>query len=107
MARNPRDNKTNSSLRNSDTRALCCLARATGVPGLRRQQQQVEQFGGTRGARPVPPEKGIFPLDHLHECDLEKKEYIACLKSLGHQSEKMQAFIREVVGMSYAKKLDG
>lgn len=27
-------------------------------------------FGGTRGARPVPPEKGVFPLDHLHECDL-------------------------------------
>ncbi|PPR80797.1 hypothetical protein GOBAR_AA39918 [Gossypium barbadense] len=27
-------------------------------------------FGGNRGLRPVPPEKGIFPLDHLHECDL-------------------------------------
>lgn len=27
-------------------------------------------FGGSRGARPVPPEKGVFPLDHLHECDL-------------------------------------
>lgn len=27
-------------------------------------------FGGNRGARPVPPEKGVFPLDHLHECDL-------------------------------------
>jgi hypothetical protein len=26
-------------------------------------------FGGNRGARPVPPEKGVFPLDHLHECD--------------------------------------
>ncbi|WOL13413.1 cytochrome c oxidase assembly protein COX19-like [Canna indica] len=45
-------------------------------------------FGGSRGARPAPPEKGIFPLDHLHECDLEKKEYISCLKSSGHQSEK-------------------
>ncbi|XP_074579662.1 uncharacterized protein LOC141836141 [Curcuma longa] len=44
-------------------------------------------FGGSRGARPVPPEKGVFPLDHLHECDLEKKEYIACLKSSGYQSE--------------------
>ena len=22
------------------------------------------------GVRPVPPEKGVFPLDHLHECDL-------------------------------------
>ena len=27
-------------------------------------------FGGNRGLRPVPPEKGIFPLDHMHECDL-------------------------------------
>ncbi|XP_072967408.1 uncharacterized protein [Typha angustifolia] len=45
-------------------------------------------FGGNRGARPVPPEKGVFPLDHLHECDVEKKEYIACLKSSGFQSEK-------------------
>lgn len=27
-------------------------------------------FGGNRGLRPVPPEKGVFPLDHLHECDL-------------------------------------
>ena len=27
-------------------------------------------FGGNRGARPIPPEKGVFPLDHLHECDL-------------------------------------
>jgi hypothetical protein len=26
-------------------------------------------FGGNRGLRPIPPEKGIFPLDHLHECD--------------------------------------
>lgn len=27
-------------------------------------------FGGNRGLRPVPPEKGIFPLDHMHLCDL-------------------------------------
>ena len=108
-------------------------------------------FGGNRGARPVPPEKGVFPLDHLHECDLvenllffhwesilfiiyvyiflylcvkhnnflnlvclqlkfvgfffmvfsqclrccccidlfqEKKDYLSCLKSSGHNSEK-------------------
>uniref|UniRef100_A0A7N2R4G7 CHCH domain-containing protein n=1 Tax=Quercus lobata TaxID=97700 RepID=A0A7N2R4G7_QUELO len=45
-------------------------------------------FGGNRGLRPVPPEKGIFPLDHMHLCDLEKKEYLSCLKSSGHTSEK-------------------
>lgn len=27
-------------------------------------------FGGNRGPRPVHPEKGVFPLDHMHECDL-------------------------------------
>ncbi|QHO41398.1 uncharacterized protein DS421_5g145380 [Arachis hypogaea] len=27
-------------------------------------------FGGNRGLRPVPPEKGIFPLDHMYLCDL-------------------------------------
>ncbi|OAP13182.1 hypothetical protein AXX17_AT1G63870 [Arabidopsis thaliana] len=36
-------------------------------------------FGGNRGLRPIPPEKGIFPLDHLHECDAEKKEYLVVL----------------------------
>uniref|UniRef100_A0A7N2R4I1 CHCH domain-containing protein n=1 Tax=Quercus lobata TaxID=97700 RepID=A0A7N2R4I1_QUELO len=45
-------------------------------------------FGGNRGLSPVPPEKGIFPLDHMHLCDLAKKEYLSCLKSSGHTSEK-------------------
>ncbi|XBJ20344.1 hypothetical protein VPH35_011185 [Triticum aestivum] len=52
-------------------------------------------FGGNRGARPVPPEKGVFPLDHLHECDLEKKDYLACLKSTGAQSEKCRMFSKK------------
>ncbi|KAJ8420169.1 hypothetical protein Cgig2_027322 [Carnegiea gigantea] len=52
-------------------------------------------FGGTRGARPVPPEKGVFPLDHMHECDMEKKEYLACLKTSGHKSEKCRQFSKK------------
>lgn len=52
-------------------------------------------FGGNRGLRPVPPEKGVFPLDHLHECDLEKKDYLACLKSTGFQSEKCRQFSKK------------
>lgn len=32
-------------------------------------------FGGNRGVKPVPPEKGVFPLDHLHECDLVVQIY--------------------------------
>lgn len=52
-------------------------------------------FGGNRGLRPVPPEKGVFPLDHQHECDLEKKEYITCLKSSGYQSERCRLFSKK------------
>ncbi|KAK1272805.1 hypothetical protein QJS04_geneDACA022273 [Acorus gramineus] len=52
-------------------------------------------FGGNRGVSPVPPEKGIFPLDHLHECDLDKKEYISCLKTSGYQSEKCRIFSKK------------
>ncbi|XWS11962.1 hypothetical protein CRYUN_Cryun37aG0049900 [Craigia yunnanensis] len=52
-------------------------------------------FGGNRGLRPVPSEKGIFPLDHLHESDLEKKEYLNCLKTSGHKSEKCRQFSKK------------
>ncbi|XP_042507566.1 cytochrome c oxidase assembly protein COX19-like isoform X3 [Macadamia integrifolia] len=52
-------------------------------------------FGGNRGLRPVPPEKGIFPLDHMHECDLEKKAYVTCLKSSGYQSERCRQFSKK------------
>ena len=31
-------------------------------------------FGGNRGMRPVPPEKGVFPLDHMHLCDIVSSE---------------------------------
>ncbi|CAJ2663854.1 cytochrome c oxidase assembly protein COX19-like [Trifolium pratense] len=44
-------------------------------------------FGGNRGLRPVPLEKGVFPLDHMHLCDLDKKEYLNCLKTAGNKSE--------------------
>lgn len=30
-------------------------------------------LGGNRGARPVTPEKGVFPLDHMHLCDLVRR----------------------------------
>ncbi|KAI3908128.1 hypothetical protein MKW92_007956 [Papaver armeniacum] len=52
-------------------------------------------FGGNRGMRPVPPEKGVFPLDHMHECDLEKKEYISFLKTSGFQSEICRRFSKK------------
>ncbi|KAJ4718074.1 putative Cytochrome c oxidase assembly protein COX19 [Melia azedarach] len=62
-------------------------------------------FGGTRGARPVPPEKGIFPLDHMHQCDVEKKDYLSCLKISGHQSEKCRLFSKKYLECRMAKNL--
>ncbi|MQL84332.1 hypothetical protein Taro_016824, partial [Colocasia esculenta] len=62
-------------------------------------------FGGNRGLRPVPPEKGVFPLDHQHECDLEKKEYLACLKSSGHNSEKCREFSKKYLQCRMEKNL--
>ncbi|XVE88849.1 hypothetical protein DITRI_Ditri19aG0102000 [Diplodiscus trichospermus] len=62
-------------------------------------------FGGNRGLRPVPPEKGIFPLDHLHECDLEKKEYLNCLKTSGHKSEKCRQFSKKYLQCRMEKNL--
>ncbi|KAF9690114.1 hypothetical protein SADUNF_Sadunf01G0162200 [Salix dunnii] len=62
-------------------------------------------FGGNRGLRPVPPEKGIFPLDHMHECDLEKKDYLNCLKSSGHQSEKCRLFSKKYLECRMEKQV--
>ncbi|CAI0474697.1 unnamed protein product [Linum tenue] len=62
-------------------------------------------FGGNRGARPVPPEKGVFPLDHLHECDLEKKDYLNCLKYGGHLSEKCRQFSKKYLECRMEKNL--
>ncbi|KAL8505838.1 hypothetical protein ACS0TY_016896 [Phlomoides rotata] len=62
-------------------------------------------FGRNRGARPVPLENGVFPLDHMHLCDLEKKEYITCLKSTGHNSEKCRQFCKKYLGCRMEKNL--
>ncbi|KAL2643899.1 hypothetical protein R1flu_011486 [Riccia fluitans] len=37
---------------------------------------------------PIPPEKGVFPLDHLHECDEEMKGYMKCLKENKFDSDR-------------------
>ncbi|XP_022964208.1 cytochrome c oxidase assembly protein COX19-like isoform X1 [Cucurbita moschata] len=62
-------------------------------------------FGGNRGLRPVPPEKGVFPLDHMHLCDLEKKEYLNCLKTSGHQSEKCRHLSKKYLQCRMEKNL--
>ncbi|XP_023643442.1 cytochrome c oxidase assembly protein COX19 isoform X1 [Capsella rubella] len=62
-------------------------------------------FGGNRGLRPIPPEKGIFPLDHLHECDVEKKEYLGCLKTSAHKSEQCRHLSKKYLECRMAKNL--
>ncbi|PIA64786.1 hypothetical protein AQUCO_00100332v1 [Aquilegia coerulea] len=62
-------------------------------------------FGGNRGLRPIPPEKGVFPLDHLHQCDLEKKDYLSCLKTNGHQSEVCRSFSKKYLECRMEKNL--
>ncbi|KAF2323440.1 hypothetical protein GH714_035462 [Hevea brasiliensis] len=62
-------------------------------------------FGGNRGLRPVPPEKGVFLLDHMHECDLEKKDYLNCLRSSGHQSENCRHFSKKYLECRMEKNL--
>ncbi|KAI3684234.1 hypothetical protein L6452_33455 [Arctium lappa] len=62
-------------------------------------------FGGNRGARPVPPEKGVFPLDHMHLCDMEKKEYISCLKTSSHKSEICRHLSKKYLECRMAKNL--
>ncbi|XP_057454351.1 uncharacterized protein LOC130745931 isoform X1 [Lotus japonicus] len=62
-------------------------------------------FGGNRGLRPMPPEKGIFPLDHLHLCDLEKKEYLSCLKTAGNKSENCRELSKKYLQCRMEKNL--
>mmetsp|Transcript_3434 Transcript_3434/g.13878 ORF Transcript_3434/g.13878 Transcript_3434/m.13878 type:complete len:119 (-) Transcript_3434:39-395(-) len=40
--------------------------------------------GGARGAPALPPEKGVFPLDHFAECKEGMRKYVACLKEHGN-----------------------
>ncbi|OQO12223.1 hypothetical protein B0A48_02864 [Cryoendolithus antarcticus] len=36
---------------------------------------------GIKITKPIPPERGSFPLDHDAECQPIMKKYLACLKS--------------------------
>ncbi|KAH9827152.1 Cytochrome c oxidase assembly protein COX19 [Teratosphaeria destructans] len=42
-------------------------------------------FGGPGGrqiiSKPIPPERGSFPLDHDAECQPIMKQYLRCLRS--------------------------
>lgn len=36
--------------------------------------------GNFRGWTPTPPERGLFPLDHLGECKQQMMDYLKCMK---------------------------
>lgn len=40
----------------------------------------MDAFGGSR-VKTLPPEKGVFPLDHDGECKSKMKTFLACLKT--------------------------
>lgn len=48
-------------------------------------------FGGTRGLQPIPPEKGVFPLDHFEECKHVMQQYLCCLKVNKNEAEKCRS----------------
>ncbi|EYU21485.1 hypothetical protein MIMGU_mgv1a017475mg [Erythranthe guttata] len=41
----------------------------------------------------------------MHLCDLEKKDYIGCLKSTGHQSDKCRQFSKKYLECRMEKNL--
>ncbi|KAH7026349.1 uncharacterized protein B0I36DRAFT_249293 [Microdochium trichocladiopsis] len=38
--------------------------------------------GSTYSGKPIPPERGSFPLDHDGECKDVMKQYLACIKKV-------------------------
>ncbi|KAJ1326799.1 cytochrome c oxidase assembly protein subunit 19 [Microdochium nivale] len=38
--------------------------------------------GSTYSGKPIPPERGSFPLDHDGECTSVMKAYLACIKKV-------------------------
>eukprot|EP00249_Psilotum_nudum_P036725 c850_g1_i1 orf=312-659(+) len=45
-------------------------------------------FGGARGLQPIPPEKGVFPLDRDRLCQPEMQVYLSCLQDNSHEADK-------------------
>jgi cytochrome c oxidase assembly protein subunit 19 len=57
-------------------------------------------FGSPGGrqivAKPIPPERGSFPLDHDAECQPLMKRYLACLRSQrGVNAEECRVLSKE------------
>jgi cytochrome c oxidase assembly protein subunit 19 len=46
------------------------------------ERQMADAFGASR-IKVQPPERGVFPLDHEHECKTVMKKFLTCLKENG------------------------
>ncbi|KAF3775846.1 hypothetical protein EJ110_NYTH34832 [Nymphaea thermarum] len=57
-------------------------------------------FGGNRGLKPVPPEKGVFPLDHLHECDVSPRSGVFGSENIGPVEERADSPQNRVLDVS-------
>lgn len=78
-------------------------------------------FGGPGGrqiiAKPIPPERGSFPLDHDAECQPIMKQYLRCLRayrgvnddecrqlSKGYLQCRMERFVGSKIFLAYIRK---
>lgn len=46
-------------------------------------------------ARPIPPDRGSFPLDHENVCRKRMVDYMVCLKDNGHDNSKCRTEAKE------------
>lgn len=62
--------------------------------------------GGRGGkAAPPPPEKGVFPLDHFHECAAAKETYLECVKGAATAHEPCAALSKAYLDCRMRKGL--
>lgn len=58
-----------------------------------------------RNAPSLAPEKGVFPLDHFHECEREKKSYLDCLRANASDADKCTTLSKAYLECRMSKEL--
>ncbi|GBG78713.1 hypothetical protein CBR_g27938 [Chara braunii] len=62
-------------------------------------------LGGSRGFQPIPPEKGVFPLDHFGECKEEMKKYMKCLRDKKFVTDECNQFSKAYLACRMQRNL--
>ncbi|KAK0208436.1 hypothetical protein DFS33DRAFT_1303340 [Desarmillaria ectypa] len=57
------------------------------------------------GSKPIPPQRGSFPLDHYGECKKKMVLYMQCLKSNGSKSTPCRDLTRDYLSCRMDKGL--